>query len=75
VEATELSMAQPHRRQIRLVAASTGHRIETQYAVLSAIALSLLHTELVQTFELVRVDRRYGCASLGFLNEGLEGLH
>ena len=74
VQGSELTVAQPHCRQIRTRTAGTRHGIKSDYAVLTAIALGPLHAQLVKAFEIVLVHGGDGRTLFCRLNESPERL-
>jgi hypothetical protein len=71
---SKLSLAQPHRGQVRVGTASAGHWIDTHYSFFAAITLRPLHAQLVKSFEILPGDGWYGSSFFCRLDEDSEGL-
>ena len=74
VQRSELSVSQPHSRQVRLKAASAGHGLDTHYPVLAAVTLRPFHAQFMKAFQVMLADGWYGRTFFCSLEERSEGL-
>jgi len=74
IKKAQLSVTQPDCGQVRTRTAGASGHLNTNHAVFSTIALGAFDTQLVESLEVVLIDRWYGGAFFGRLKEFAERL-